>query len=305
MPDYSAVLQEIEQIIQPSLSEGQVASYIPELGAVPLGGFAMALIDDQGQVHRCGAAHAHFSIQSISKLFTLALVLREMGPALWEKVGREPSGSSFNSLLHLEYEDGRPRNPFINAGAMVVTDLLLGLFPDPRETILSCMRRLSGNPMVDVNPAVALSEKEFGFRNASLANFLKSYGRLDQSVDAVLATYFWQCALEMSVVDLARAGYFLMNQGVPLGESTSFISPNRAKYLNSLMLTCGTYDSVGDFAYRVGLPAKSGVGGGILAVMPGQFSVAVWSPGLDASGNSLTGTLALEHLTTLTGISVF
>ena len=305
MTDYSAVLQEIEQIIQPSLKEGQVARYIPELGAVPLGGFAMALIDAQGQVHQCGTAHAPFSIQSISKLFTLALVLREMGPSLWEKVGREPSGSAFNSLLHLEYEDGRPRNPFINAGAMVVTDLMLGLFADPRETLLSCVRELSGNSLVNANPAVAHSEKEFGFRNASVANFLKSYGRLDQPVDQVLATYYWQCALEMSVVDLARAGYFLMNQGVPLGETAPFISPSRAKYLNSLMLTCGTYDSVGDFAYRVGLPAKSGVGGGILAVMPGKFSVAVWSPGLDASGNSLTGTLALEHLTTLTGISVF
>ena len=278
MHDYSALLGEIEIEIQSSLTEGQVASYIPELGAVPLGGFAMALVDAQGQLHQCGTAQTPFSIQSISKLFTLTLVLKELGPALWDKVGREPSGSAFNSLLHLEYEDGRPRNPFINTGALVVTDLLLSLFPDAQETVLSCVRRLSGNPKVDINPAVARSEQEFGFRNASLANFLKSFGRLDQPVDSVLETYCWQCALEMSVVDLAQAGTFLMNQGVPLGKTDPSISPNRAKYLNSLMLTCGTYDSVGDFAYRMGLPAKSGVGGGILA---------------------------LEWLTTRTGISIF
>lgn len=305
MRDYSALLSEIEIEIQSHLQAGHVASYIPELGAEPLGGFAMALVDAQGQLHQSGSAQKPFSIQSISKLFTLALVLKELGPSLWEKVGREPSGSAFNSLLHLEYEDGRPRNPFINAGALVVTDLLMGLFPDPQETILSCVRQLSGNPHVDINQAVAHSEKEFGFRNASLANFLKSFGRLDQQVERVLEIYFWQCALEMSVVDLAQAGTFLMNQGVPLGGSDRFITSNRAKYLNSLMLTCGTYDSVGDFAYRVGLPAKSGVGGGILAVMPGEFSVAVWSPGLDPSGNSLVGTLALEELTTKTGLSVF
>lgn len=305
MIDYTSVLAEIHDAIQPSLEQGQVATYIPELAAIPLGGFGMALVDARGTIHTCGAADRVFSIQSISKLFTLALALRECGPDLWQKVGREPSGSSFNSLLHLEYEDGRPRNPFINAGALVITDVLLGLWDQPLDILRDALRQLSGNPAIGYNRQVARSEEEHGFRNASLAHFLKSFGRLDHAVDQVLATYFQHCALEMSVSDLARAGYFLMNGGVPLGTTEPFISPNRAKYLNSLMLTCGTYDSVGDFAYRVGLPAKSGVGGGILAVMPGEFSVAVWSPGLDDSGNSLAGTLALELLTTRTGISVF
>jgi glutaminase len=305
MQDYSRVLEEIFQEIQPHLTEGRVADYIPELASVPLEQFGMALVDGGGTVHTCGAAEQPFSVQSISKIFSLTLALKELGNDLWQRVGREPSGSAFNSLIHLEYEDGKPRNPFINAGAMVVTDAVLELYPDALDTILSTVRQLSGNPTIGINAQVAASEAASGYRNASLANFLKSFGRLNATVEQVLNNYYQHCALEMSTVDLARAGFFLMNQGIPLGAAEPFISSNKAKYINSLMLTCGTYDSVGDFAYRVGLPGKSGVGGGILAVMPGQFSVCVWSPGLDSSGNSLAGTLALEWLTTKTGISIF
>ncbi|MBU2500275.1 glutaminase [bacterium] len=305
MKDYTAILNEIHREIQPHLTGGQVADYIPELARIPLGGFGMALVDMDGNVHTCGDAARPFSIQSVSKVFTLTLALKALGDDLWDRVGREPSGSGFNSLLHLEYEHGKPRNPFINAGALVVTDVLLDLYPDAVDAVVQTLRRLSGNPDVGIDEAVAASEESQGFRNASLANFLKSYGGLDHEVGRVLSAYFRHCAIEMSAVDLACAGFFLINQGVPLGETERFISPNRAKYINSLMLTCGTYDSVGDFAYRVGLPGKSGVGGGILAVMPGRFSVCVWSPGLDAVGNSLAGTLALEWLTTKTGISIF
>jgi glutaminase len=302
---YQPILDQICVDIQPHLTEGKVADYIPELAAVPAAQFGMALVDIKGNVFRCGAAEQPFSMQSISKVFTLTLALKGLGRRLWERVGREPSGSAFNSLVHLEYENGKPRNPFINAGALVVTDAVLNLLPQAEATILETVRSLSGNNALGLNQAVVASEEDYGFRNASLANFLKSFGRLDNSVDSVLAAYYQHCAIEISAVDLARAGYFLANQGVPLGATDPFISPNRAKYINSLLLTCGTYDSVGDFAYRVGLPGKSGVGGGILAVMPGEFSVCVWSPGLDHSGNSLAGTLALEWLTTRTGISIF
>ncbi len=305
MNSYADVLAEIHAEIRPHLGRGRVADYIPELAAVPREQFAMALIDAGGGLHECGDARRPFSIQSVSKVFSLSLALKRHGDALWERVGREPSGSSFNSLVHLEYEDGKPRNPFINAGAMVVTDALLAGRGDGTAGVLETLRLLSGNPELAVNPKVAASEAAHGYRNAALANFLKSFGRLDHDVDAVLRAYYRHCAIEMSAVDLARAGFFLMNQGVPMGGNEPFIRPNRAKYINSLMLTCGTYDSVGDFAYRVGLPGKSGVGGGILAVMPGRFSVCVWSPGLDESGNSLAGVLALEWLTTKTGISVF
>ena len=305
MSDYQSVLEEIFADVQPFLSAGKVADYIPELAAIPREQFGMALVDLGGKVYTCGAAEQQFSIQSISKIFTLTLALKGVGNDLWGRVGREPSGSAFNSLVHLEYENGKPRNPFINAGALVVTDAVLQLFPMALDALVATIAMLSGNPSIAINQQVAASEKNHGFRNASLANFLKSFGRLDNSVDAVLSTYYQQCAIEMSAVDLARAGFFLTNQGIPLGGQEAFISSNQAKYINSLMLTCGTYDSVGDFAYRVGLPGKSGVGGGILAVMPGQFSVCVWSPGLDPSGNSLAGTLALEWLTTKTGISIF
>jgi glutaminase len=303
--DYTAILGEIHARVGPHLTSGRVADYIPELAAVPPGGFGMALMDHAGRVHTCGAAEKPFSIQSVSKVFTLTLALKGLGDDLWRRVGREPSGSAFNSLVHLEYEDGKPRNPFINAGALVVTDVLLDLDPGAVDTLTGTVRALAGNPAIAVNGQVARSEAEHGYRNASLANFLKGCGRLVHPVETVLAAYYRQCALEMSAVDLARAGFFLMNRGVPWGTDEPFLAANRAKYVNALMLTCGTYDSVGDFAYRVGLPGKSGVGGGILAVMPGRFSVAVWSPGLDASGNSLAGVLALEWLTTMTGLSVF
>lgn len=305
MTDYSGILAEIFDETQAHLRSGKVADYIPELAAVDPGQFAMALVDLEGGVHSCGQARQGFSIQSISKAFTLTLALKDQGDDLWERVGREPSGSSFNSLLHLEYEDGKPRNPFINAGALVVTDCLLAGKTKAIDRVLDTLRRLSGNEQIQINPRVANSEQEWGFRNAALANFLKGCGRLDHSVDTVLSTYFQQCAIEMSVVDLARASFFLANQGVALGESEPFVSAKGAKYINAVMLTCGTYDSVGDFAYRVGLPGKSGVGGGIIAVLPGQFSVCVWAPGLDATGNSLAGVLALERLTTITGHSIF
>jgi glutaminase len=305
MIDYSAILQDIHADITPRLVEGRVADYIPELARQAPDRFGMALVDMDGGVHTVGEACEPFSIQSISKVFTLMLALQDLGDGLWERVGREPSGSAFNSLVHLEYEDGRPRNPFINAGALVVTDAVLERHPDAVDVVLRTVRQLSGNPALAVDEKVARSEAAAAYRNASTANFLKSFGRLVNPVDRVLDAYIRHCAIAMSAVDLARAGFFLANGGVALGASGQLIAPNRAKYINSLMLTCGTYDAVGDFAYRVGLPGKSGVGGGILAVMPGRFSVCVWSPGLDASGNSLAGVAALEALTTRAGISIF
>ena len=303
--DYAAILQEIHAELRPRLGEGRIADYIPELAAAPRDGFALALVEPDGRVHACGDAARPFSIQSISKVFSLTLALKALGDRLWTRVGREPSGSAFNSLLHLEYEQGKPRNPFINAGALVVTDAVLSLDLDPAEEVLGVLRRLAGNPAIAVDGKVAASEAATGHRNAALAHFLKSCGRLENPVPAVLDAYYRHCAIAMSAVDLARAGVFLAAGGVPLGADKPFVAANRAKYVNSLMLTCGTYDSVGDFAYRVGLPGKSGVGGGILAVLPGRFSACAWAPGLDAAGNSLLGTAALELLTTKTGLSVF
>ena len=303
--DYQAILEEIHAEVEPLLEMGEVASYIPELARVPATKFGMALITHSGDQFQVGDAAEPFSIQSISKLFTLTLAMRLEGDAIWQRIGREPSGTAFNSLVQLEYENGIPRNPFINAGALVVTDMILSHLENAHQTVLDFVRKLAQNKTITFDLKVAKSEKATGYRNVALANFIKSFGNMRNEPDEVLDAYFHHCAIAMTCADLARAGLFLVNKGRMPAIDEEIVKPNQAKYIKSLMLTCGTYDAVGDFAYRVGLPGKSGVGGGILAVMPGEFSVCVWSPGLNENGNSLAGTKALELLTTLTGISVF
>lgn len=303
--NYQPILQEIYQKITPYLELGEVAGYIPELAHVSPRKFGMALLTVGGEQFQVGDAGEKFSIQSISKLFTLTMAMQLEGDALWRRVGREPSGTAFNSLVQLEYEHGIPRNPFINAGALVVTDIILSHMGNARESVLAFLNSLCRESDIDFDHDVARSERETGFRNAAMAYFLKSFGNLENDPVRVLDAYFHHCSLAMSCKQLARAGIYLANGGKPFGDGQPVIKPNQAKYINSLMLTCGTYDSVGDFAYRVGLPGKSGVGGGILAVMPNRFSICVWSPGLNSSGNSLAGTKALELFTTLTRISIF
>ncbi|MFD7234987.1 glutaminase [Streptomyces syringium] len=302
--DYQAVLEEVAAFARPLVGRGQVADYIPALAGVDTGHFGMAVADVDGGVYGVGDWERPFSVQSISKAFGLALVLAEGGEKIWERVGTEPSGNPFNSLVQLEYENGIPRNPFINAGALVVTDRLQTLTGDASTTLLEFLRAESGNPSVSFDPAVAASESEHGDRNAALAHFMASYGNLDNPVPAVLEHYFWQCSIEMSCRDLALAGGFLARHGLR-ADGTRLLPRREAKQVNAVMLTCGTYDAAGDFAYRVGLPGKSGVGGGIIAVIPGRCTLCVWSPGLDTRGNSVAGVAALDHFTTLTGWSVF
>lgn len=303
--NYTVILQEIYEEVEPLLDQGQVAAYIPELAHISPRKFGMAVQTIDGELHKIGDADEKFSVQSISKVFTLTMAMQLVGDALWRRIGREPSGTAFNSLVQLEYENGIPRNPFINAGALVVTDIILSHLGDARETVLEFLRKVSSDPEISYDYAVARSERETGFRNAAMAYFLKSFGNLRNDASQVLDAYFHHCALSMSCVEVAKAGIYLANGGRLIENAEPIIKANQAKYINSLMLTCGTYDSVGDFAYRVGLPGKSGVGGGILAVMPNEFSICVWSPGLNASGNSLAGTRALELFTTLTRISIF
>ncbi|ARZ67937.1 glutaminase [Streptomyces sp. HU2014] len=302
--DYQAVLEEVAAFARPLVGRGQVADYIPALAGVDTGRFGMAVVDIDGGVYGVGDWEHPFSVQSISKAFSLALVLAEGGGRIWERVGTEPSGNPFNSLVQLEYENGIPRNPFINAGALVVTDRLQTLTGDASTTMLEFLRAESGNPDVSFDAAVAASETEHGDRNAALAHFMASYGNLDNPVPTVLEHYFWQCSIEMSCRDLALAGGFLARHGLR-ADGTRLLPRREAKQINAVMLTCGTYDAAGDFAYRVGLPGKSGVGGGIVAVIPGRCTLCVWSPGLDTRGNSVAGVAALDHFTTLTGWSVF
>ncbi|KNB51895.1 glutaminase [Streptomyces caatingaensis] len=302
--DYQAVLEEVAAFARPLVGRGQAAQYIPALADVDPAQFGMAVADVDGGVYGVGDWRRPFSVQSISKAFALALVLAEGGNKIWERVGTEPSGNAFNSLVQLEYENGIPRNPFINAGALVVTDRLQTLTGDASTTMLEFLRAESGNPDVAFDPVVAKSEAEHGDRNAALAHFMASYGNLDNPVSTVLEHYFWQCSVEMSCRDLAVAGGFLARHGLR-ADGTRLLPRREAKQVNAVMLTCGTYDAAGDFAYRVGLPGKSGVGGGIVAVIPGRCTLCVWSPGLDSRGNSVAGVAALDHFTTLTGWSVF
>ncbi|MEU7602238.1 glutaminase, partial [Streptomyces sp. NPDC041003] len=278
--------------------------YIPALASVDPGHFGMAVADLDGNVFGVGDWQVPFSAQSITKVFALALALAEGGDSLWERVGREPSGNPFNSLVQLEYENGIPRNPFINAGALVVTDRLQTLTGDASSELLEFLRQESQNPAIGFDADVAASEQEHGDRNAAVAHFMASYGNIDNPVPALLEHYFWQCSIEMSCADLARAGRFLARHGLR-ADGSRLLTRSEAKQINAVMLTCGTYDAAGEFAYRVGLPGKSGVGGGIVAVVPGQCVLAVWSPGLDARGNSVAGVAALDRFTTLTGLSVF
>ncbi|MDJ0320817.1 glutaminase [Pseudarthrobacter sp. PS3-L1] len=302
--DFQNLLDDIAGTVAASPPRGEVAAYIPQLGAVNPDQFGIAVVTGEGEVFSAGDANVPFSIQSISKVFALALVLATDGDGVWQRVFREPSGNPFNSLVQLEQEAGIPRNPFINAGALVVTDRLLSVTGDAAGTVLDLMRQESGNPGVGVDPVVAESEHLHSSRNASLAYFLASCGNLENPVPDVLDNYIRQCSLAMSCVDLALASRFLASNGVRV-DGTALLSSSQTKRINAVMLTCGTYDAAGEFAYRVGLPGKSGVGGGIVAVVPNNLTVVVWSPGLGRSGNSVSGLNALDEFTTRTGLSIF
>ncbi|MBW7921972.1 MAG: glutaminase [Rubellimicrobium sp.] len=282
---------------------GEVADYIPELARIAPGQFGIAVVTADGALATAGDATKGFSIQSISKVFTLACVLGRIGEQIWTRVGREPSGLRFDSIQLLETEDGRPRNPFINAGALVVTDeLLTGRGPqDALAEILGFIRTAAGDDDIHIDRAVAQSEAGTGHRNIALAHYLKSCGNLRNAPELVLGTYFHQCAIEMSCVQLAMAGRAIA--GLP--DAPPVLSRARARRLNALMMLCGHYDGSGDFAFRVGLPGKSGVGGGILLIAPGRASIGIWSPGLNVFGNSHMGTHAAEALARATGWSVF
>lgn len=305
--ELNPLLARIQEEIAPRLGEGRVADYIPALARVDPHRFGMTVATVDGAEVCVGDADEPFSIQSISKVVTLTLALDKVGARLWRRVGREPSGSPFNSIVQLEQEQGIPRNPLINAGAIVVTDVLLaGRTPEETvDEILAFVRARAGDPSIAIDREVAHSEAETGYRNVSLANFMKGFGRIENPVRDALAVYFQQCAVAMTCRQLARLGLYLANEGRDPRTGETVVKADRARRIMAIMLTCGHYDASGDFAFRVGLPGKSGVGGGILAVAPRRAAIAVWSPGLNASGNSLVGSLALERLTAETRWSVF
>ncbi|MFI8403694.1 glutaminase [Streptomyces sp. NPDC085463] len=301
---FQPVLDRIAEEVAELADRGTPADYIPALAAGDPADFGMAVAELDGTVYGVGDWRRPFSTQSVTKVFTLALALAGEGDTLWTHVGREPSGDPFNSLVQLEYENGIPRNPFINAGALVVTDRLHRLTGDASGSLLAFLRAESGNPDLAFDAGVAASEAAHGDRNVALAHFMASYGNITGPVPDLLREYFRQCSLEASCADLALATGFLARHGLR-ADGTRLLTRSQAKQVNAVMLTCGTYDAAGEFAYRVGLPGKSGVGGAVVAVVPGRCTLCVWSPGLDSRGNSVAGVAALDRFTTITGLSVF
>jgi glutaminase len=304
LEDLPSLLENVLRRTAPMIGLGRVADYIPALACVDPSRFGIAVATVDGRAHGAGDWRERFSIQSISKMFALALALRTDEDHIWTRVGREPSGNPFNSLIQLEYEQGIPRNPFINAGALVIVDHLLTATGDPTGVLLELLRTELDDPGVEVDAVVAASEAEHGDLNAALAHFMAAHGNMRNPVASVLDHYVRQGAIRLSCDELARAALFLAGHGRRRAGGR-LLTEIQAKRVNAVMLTCGAYDAAGDFAYRVGLPGKSGVGGGIVAVVPRVCTVCAWGPGLDAQGNSIAAVAALEAFTDLTGLSVF
>ena len=303
--DFTSILEEIYHEVHPLLEKGKTAGYIPELKRVNKSQFGMAVCTNDGDEFIVGDAEKYFSIQSISKVFTFAMAYKNLGQRLWKRVGREPSGTKFNSLILLEREKGIPRNPFINAGAIVVADMLYKKYRYPLNEVMKFVRELSGNPNITFNTNMRNSELKYANTNYALAYFMKSFKNIKTEVPQLIDFYTSHCAIEMTCVDLARSFRLLSQNGRNPWNGEKYLTSSQAKHINAVMMTCGLYNSVGDFAYRVGIPAKSGVGGAVCGVIPDKLTIAAWAPGLDKNGNSIAAVKALELFTDKTGLSIY
>ena len=303
--DYEKIFEAVYSELTKIEDKGKVADYIPELSEVNPNSFGVQLTTIEGDKYAFGDSDVRFSIQSIAKVFTYVLAYSRIKSELWDRVGVEPSGTAFNSLVQLESDKGIPRNPFINAGAIVICDILVSELQSPKEDILTFIRDLSGIDSITYNSQVAKSERTYGFINMALVNFMKSFGNIHNDIDKVMDLYFHICSIEMSCKELSKSFLFLANNGVVPYSNKRILSPSRTKRANALMQTCGFYDEAGQFTFKVGLPGKSGIGGGIVAIHPQKYCITVWSPRLNPKGNSYKGMLFLEEFTTHTELSIF
>ena len=276
--DYRTVLDKIYKAVQPYAGLGKNADYIPSLANVNPDKFGICIVTDKNQSFEVGDAEERFSLQSITKVFALAMCLSLKGEELWKRVGKEPSGTAFNSLVQLEVEHGLPRNPFINAGALVLTDIMLTSLDNPEEKFIGFVRELCGDDTICYNTDVARSERETAYLNAAIVNLLKYHRNIECDVERVLEFYFKMCSVEMNCRELATAFLAFANRNKEFSYTGFSLTSSQVKRMNAIMQTCGFYDEAGEFSYLVGLPGKSGVGGGIAAIYPGRYSVAVWSP---------------------------
>jgi len=303
--DYSNILQEVYEKVSKEEGRGGVASYIPELAKVDPLKFGVFFKEINGRDFGMGDFDEKFSIQSIAKVASLCLAYKMLGEKIWERMGVEPSGTPFNSLVQLESDRGVPRNPFINAGAIVICDILIGELNNPEEDLLSFMREISDNSSISFSENIAESEKSTGYRNVALCNFIKSFGNIENSPEKVIDFYFKLCSIEMSCREISCAFLFLANGGRKISDNKQILSESQTKRTNAIMQSCGLYDESGEFTFKVGLPGKSGVGGGILAIHPYKYAVTLWSPKLNSKGNSYKGMRFLELFTTKARSSIF
>ncbi len=304
MLDFQAILDEIHHDISKTDFKGKVASYIPELSCIDINNFGIHLNLINGENYFVGNSTTAFSIQSISKVLALAKAFKLLGNDIWKRLDVEPSGNPFNHLSLLEQENGIPRNPLINAGAIVIADILVTNLKNPKNDFLNFIRELTNDNTISYNKSVANSEKTTGFKNYATANLLKSFSNSENDVEEVLDFYFHQCSIEMNCAQLTNAFYLFANHGYCL-QGIEHLTSSQTKRINAILLTCGFYDEAGEFAFEVGLLGKSGVGGGIVALLPNKFTIATWSPGLNKKGNSLLGMKTLELFTTKTKLSIF
>ncbi len=302
---YKKLISAISDELKTLEDKGKVASYIPELKKIDPKKFGLHIATVDNKSYGLGDYNEKFSIQSISKVLALTLAFKFDDNKLWDRVDVEPSGTPFNSMIQLEYEKGIPRNPLINAGALVLCDILVSRLKNPREEFIEFVRDISGNPNIDYCYKIFESEKQTGFRNAALINLMKSFGNIKNKIETVLDFYYHLCSIEMSCKELSQVFLYLASNGIHPATNIEVVSSSKSKRINAIMQLCGFYDEAGEFAFTVGLPGKSGVGGGIVAIHPGKFSIAVWSPRLNKKGNSYKGMRILEFLTSKTESSIF
>jgi glutaminase len=303
--DYKGVLEKIYNKVVSEENIGAIATYIPELAKVDADNFGVCLLSVQNDEYGIGNWQTKFSIQSISKVLSLSIAYKIFGDDIWKRVDVEPSGTAFNSLVQLESDLGIPRNPFMNSGAMVICDMLVSYYKNPKEDFLAAVREICNSTKVNYSEAVADSEASVGYRNKALCNFIKSFGNIENEPEEVLDFYFHICSIEMSCQELSRVFMFLANPNFTTTKGSKVLSLTKSKRVNAIMQTCGFYDESGEFSFRVGLPGKSGVGGGIVAVYPEKYCITVWSPKLNEKGNSYRGMKFLEAFTTETEQSIF
>lgn len=287
------------------IAKGQVADYIPELSKADKDKVGIAVINSMGELYTEGDTKTKFTIQSISKVISLMIAVSERGESdVFKKVGYFGTDAPFNSFSELDL-NSKPLNPMMNAGAILTTSLIKGEGNEPYQKILNMIRYITKNDSIDCNQSVYLSEKETGTRNRGMYYLLRSSGLIESEDEVSLNNYFRQCSIEVDVEDLAKIAYFFAHNCTRFDGDNVYYNPQMSKLINSVMLMSGMYDYSGEYSRKIGMPSKSGVGGGIIATVPGKYGIATFNPALDSHGNSAAGVYIMEELSRELNLSIF